>query len=204
MDAIENRDQYRIIGLLDDYRAPGEIEDRYPILGNINNCAECSQKYNTSIFYIGIGDNWKRFLIYEKIKKLCPHAQFPYLVHPDASISNTVAIPDACVILPDAYIGRYANVGIGCLLGNQSCLGHDSSMGDFASIAPHAAIAGRTDIGTFSAVCMGAMVSHKLKIGEHSVIGAGSIVTKDIPNHVVAYGSPCIVRRSRNIGDGYL
>lgn len=32
-------------------------------------------------------------------------------------------------------------------------------------------------------------------IGEHSVIGAGSVVTKDIPDHVIAVGNPCRVLR---------
>ena len=32
-------------------------------------------------------------------------------------------------------------------------------------------------------------------IGKNSVIGAGSIVTKDIPENVIAYGNPCKVAR---------
>ena len=36
-------------------------------------------------------------------------------------------------------------------------------------------------------------------IGKHSVIGAGSVVTKDIPENVVAVGNPC--RVLRNIGE---
>lgn len=32
-------------------------------------------------------------------------------------------------------------------------------------------------------------------IGDHSIIGAGSVVTKDIPSDVVAFGSPCEVKR---------
>ena len=32
-------------------------------------------------------------------------------------------------------------------------------------------------------------------IGKHSVIGAGSVVTKDIPDDVVAVGNPCRVIR---------
>ncbi|WP_252904562.1 hypothetical protein [Secundilactobacillus silagei] len=32
-------------------------------------------------------------------------------------------------------------------------------------------------------------------IGEGTVIGAGSVVTKDIPDHVVAVGNPCHVLR---------
>lgn len=34
-----------------------------------------------------------------------------------------------------------------------------------------------------------------VKIGKNSVIGAGSVVTKDIPDNVVARGSPCKVYR---------
>lgn len=34
-----------------------------------------------------------------------------------------------------------------------------------------------------------------VSIGKHSVIGAGSVVTKDIPDDVVAVGNPCIVIR---------
>ena len=33
-------------------------------------------------------------------------------------------------------------------------------------------------------------------IGEHTVIGAKSVVTKDIPDHVIALGNPCRVIRS--------
>ena len=32
-----------------------------------------------------------------------------------------------------------------------------------------------------------------MNIGKNSVIGAGSVVTKDIPDNVVAVGNPCRV-----------
>ncbi len=35
------------------------------------------------------------------------------------------------------------------------------------------------------------LLQEKITIGDNTVIGAGSLVTKDIPNNVVAYGSPC-------------
>ena len=41
----------------------------------------------------------------------------------------------------------------------------------------------------------GAVLLPGVRIGENSIIGAGSIVTKDIPKNVVAYGSPCRVRK---------
>lgn len=48
-----------------------------------------------------------------------------------------------------------------------------------------------------SNVWLGANVSVMpgVTIGEGAIIGAGSVVTKDIPNHVVAVGVPCKVVR---------
>ncbi len=45
----------------------------------------------------------------------------------------------------------------------------------------------------------GVKVLPGVTIGNNVVIGAGSLVTKDIPDNVVAYGSPCVV--IRNITD---
>lgn len=39
----------------------------------------------------------------------------------------------------------------------------------------------------------GSIILPGVTIGENSVIGAGSLVTKDIPENVLAYGSPCKV-----------
>ena len=40
-----------------------------------------------------------------------------------------------------------------------------------------------------------------IKIGKNSVIGAGSVVTKDVPENVVAVGNPCRVLREINDRD---
>ena len=45
------------------------------------------------------------------------------------------------------------------------------------------------------------MVLPGVTIGENSVIGAGAVVTKDIPENVVAFGSPCKVYREINEHD---
>ena len=44
----------------------------------------------------------------------------------------------------------------------------------------------------------GVIVLPGVKIGKGSVIGAGSVVTKDIPENVVAVGNPCRVLRKIN------
>jgi maltose O-acetyltransferase len=51
------------------------------------------------------------------------------------------------------------------------------------------------EIGSDVWVGGGAIICPGVKIGSKSVIGAGSVVTKDIPEGVVAAGSPCRVIR---------
>ncbi|MCQ4971870.1 sugar O-acetyltransferase [Lactococcus lactis] len=47
----------------------------------------------------------------------------------------------------------------------------------------------------------GVIVLPGVRIGKNSVIGAGSLVTKDIPDNVVAFGTPCRVKRKINDSD---
>ena len=51
------------------------------------------------------------------------------------------------------------------------------------------------DIGDDVWIGGGAIVCPGVRIGARSVIGAGSVVTKDIPEGVVAVGNPCRVLR---------
>ncbi|MBQ8439596.1 MAG: sugar O-acetyltransferase, partial [Clostridia bacterium] len=41
----------------------------------------------------------------------------------------------------------------------------------------------------------GVVIVPGVRIGKNSVIGGGSVVTKDIPENVVAVGNPCRVLR---------
>ena len=45
---------------------------------------------------------------------------------------------------------------------------------------------------------------HQVAIGAHTVVGAGALVLGDVPDHVVAYGVPATVIRSRDEGEPYL
>ena len=44
----------------------------------------------------------------------------------------------------------------------------------------------------------------RVKIGRNSVVGSGSLVTKDLPNNVLAYGNPCKIIRNIKNGEKFL
>jgi len=55
--------------------------------------------------------------------------------------------------------------------------------------------AGHCYIGESTTIGMGSQILNGVTIGKNVVIGAGSIVTRDIPDGVVAWGSPCKIKK---------
>lgn len=51
-------------------------------------------------------------------------------------------------------------------------------------------------IGNGTWIGAGAIINPGVTIGEHVVIGSGSVVTRDLPDDVVAVGNPCRIIRS--------
>lgn len=67
------------------------------------------------------------------------------------------------------------------------------------TIAPSPTFAKPVNIGNNVWVGAGVTICGGVHIGDGSVIGAGSIVTRDIPNNVVAVGVPCrVIRKITN------
>jgi maltose O-acetyltransferase len=57
------------------------------------------------------------------------------------------------------------------------------------------------DIGSDVWVGGGALILPGVRIGSRTVIGAGSVVTRDVPDGVLAVGNPCRVVRSVERGE---
>ena len=122
-----------------------------------------------------------------------------------------------CYIEPPlrANWGRHTHLGNNVYANFNLTLVDDTHIyiGDYVMIAPNVTIATaghpidpdlRRKVGQFNLpvhimenVWIGAnsVVLPGVTIGKNSVIGAGSIVTKDIPENVVAVGNPCKVVR---------
>lgn len=132
-------------------------------------------------------------------------------------------IGDNCYIEPPLH----ANWGIHTHLGKNVYANFNLTLvddthiyiGDFVMIGPNVTIATaghpinpvlRKKVAQFNIpvksgnnVWIGAnsVILPGISIGENSVIGAGSIVTKNIPDNVVAVGNPCCVLREINEHD---
>ncbi len=123
--------------------------------------------------------------------------KFINLIHSKSEISKYselgigIRIEPGTVIVAKTKIGNFVNINRGVNIG------HHCSISDFVTINPGCSIAGHVTIGENTEICIGTTIIDGINIGSNTIIGAGSVVTKDIPDNVVAYGNPCkIIRKN--------
>lgn len=171
-----------------------------PIFGGLREI----EALDTFDFCLAVGDNYLREKYLNETLKIFPFLNFPALVHPTANFGPFSKIGKGTVVMPYTVIGTSASIGSFCILGNQSCVGHDSLLADYSSLSPAATLAGAVTVGLRSAIGLGAKVREKVTIGNDSVLGANSFLNRDLPNNVVAIGTPARVNRMRKNDESYL
>lgn len=117
------------------------------------------------------------------------------IVHPDASVSGSAEIGNGSQVLARCVIAAGVEIGEGCIINHGSSVDHETILGPGCHIAPGATLCGCVRIGSNVFVGAGATILPRITVGSNAVIGAGSVVTKDIPDSVVAYGNPCRINR---------
>ncbi|MFH1944804.1 MAG: hypothetical protein ABIK95_04175 [Acidobacteriota bacterium] len=125
----------------------------------------------------------------------------------DPLISPINIIHPTCVLSKHARIGKgnffeaYTKIAIGAVIGNHciinsfSAVNHGQIVGDNVLIACNVSLAGKK-IGSHTIIADGASVAFKVSVGENCIVGDGAVVTKDLPDGVIAYGNPAKIVRS--------
>ncbi len=117
--------------------------------------------------------------------------KFINVIHKGLDVSKTSTIGRGLLINSKVSIAAHSKIGDFVSINRHVSIGHHTTIGEFCSINPGTNIAGNVTIGEGTTIGMGVNIIDGIKIGKNTIIGAGSLVTKDIPDNVVAYGSPC-------------
>ena len=165
---------------------------------------ELKQGHSSRLVVIAVGDNHNRQLVGERLESALGHPLFGTLVHPSATVASSASLGPGTVVMQGAIIGAKSRIGDRCIVNTGASLDHESSMASFSSLAPGVVAGGRVVIGERSAIGIGAAIRHGVRIGQDTVVGSASYVHEDLPNNVVAYGTPARVVRPRNGDDLYL
>ena len=118
-------------------------------------------------------------------------SNIPVIIDPSAIIAADVSIKRGTYIGKKAIINAGASIGECSIINSGAIVEHDCTIGDFSHISPGAIICGHSTIGNDSHIGAGAVVKQELQIGNNCMIGMGSIVTRNVNDHISAYGNPC-------------
>jgi sugar O-acyltransferase (sialic acid O-acetyltransferase NeuD family) len=119
-----------------------------------------------------------------------PEDRYATIVHPTASVGASCRIGAGSVLL--AHTVLTADVGVGRHVGlmPQVVLTHDVTVGDFATLASGVRAGGSCRIGEGAYVGSGACLREGVEIGARALVGMAAVVTRDVPDDRLWYGSP--------------
>jgi sugar O-acyltransferase (sialic acid O-acetyltransferase NeuD family) len=169
----------KLLGLIDDNLSINELLG-YPVYHEAD---------NLSPMIISIGDNKIRKKIAERLSGIC----FETAVHASAIVSDTCRIKEGTVVMQGGIIQSCSEIGRHCIINTGASVDHDCKVNDFVHISPHVTLCGNVTVGEGTWIGVGTTVIPGVKIGKWCIIGAGSVVTKDIPDNVLAVGNRCKV-----------
>lgn len=115
------------------------------------------------------------------------------VIHPKSIISKLAQINNGLYIGPGAIISPYVFISDMVTINRGTTIGHHTSIGRGCSINPGVNIGGLTTIGEYTTIGIGSNIFDRISIGSNTIIGAGSVVTKPIPDNVIAYGNPATI-----------
>ena len=126
------------------------------------------------------------------IKSVNPNQdEFINLIHKSCEFSKTVKLGIGIIVNSLTSIAAHSEIGNYVSINRNVSIGHHSKIGDYTTINPGVNIGGHTIIGNNTTIGMGSNIFNNVKVGKNTIIGGGSLVTKDVPDNVLAYGNPC-------------
>ncbi len=121
------------------------------------------------------------------------------LVHPKASVSRFAIVGEGVFINANVTLTGNPRVGDYVVINPNCSIHHDVIVGDYVSIAAGAMLNGYARVGNLAYIGSGAIIRNKngrgqpTRVGRRVVVGMGAVVTKSLPDQVVAYGNPARV-----------
>ncbi|MBT2971820.1 MAG: hypothetical protein B6D72_10755 [gamma proteobacterium symbiont of Ctena orbiculata] len=186
---------FTVAGFIDRTRSAGALVNGLPVLGGDELLFDTAFTARHR-FAVGIGNPVARRRYGELL--LEKGADCPAIVNPSCYVSPYATLGRGVLLMGMNAVNHGARLDDFVALDWQVTIGHGSHLGSAVFAGPGSRVAGDVVCGKDSYLGLGSQVIEQVKIGRGSLIGAGSTVTRDIPDNVVAVGSPAKVIREHN------
>ncbi|MBS7834580.1 acetyltransferase [Wohlfahrtiimonas chitiniclastica] len=167
----------------------------WPILGSLNDLIQNHQLYDE--VFIAIGDNHHRYNNYIALKQV-PHLVMTTLIHPSAIVSRYSDIAPGCLIAAGSIIAPFVSIEHGCIVNTGAMIDHDCTIQEFSHIAPGVTLSGGVTIGKNNWIGTGSTIIQNIELTNNIYIGAGSLIVKNLQKEGLYYGSPVMLKKSKD------
>lgn len=202
IDNIEDIGNIEIFGIITS--VPEEVGKNwygYPIIGlNEEIDRVFAENQDLTGYFLTIGTLKKgnmrpREQMYQRLDKKYRAIN---IIHPKAVISKHAVFGQGNIFEAYTKVANGTKIGSHCILNSFSAINHDQTIGSNVLIAGNVSMAG-CSIGDNTIIADGASVGFKCSVGSNCIIGDGAVITKDIPDNVIAYGNPArVIRENTN------
>jgi UDP-perosamine 4-acetyltransferase len=124
--------------------------------------------------------------IYERFRER--GFSFMRVISPDAYVSSSAVLEDACQIITGAIVHAGAVIGRNVIVNTGAQIDHDCRIGDHAHIAPGAVLCGNVTVGSETQISAGVVVIPKITIGAGAIVGAGAVIVADVAAGETTFG----------------
>lgn len=138
-------------------------------------------------------------LMLETLAKKAGFWNWTSIVHPSAVISPSATIGANVFVNANATIAYKTTIGDNVWINRNASIGHDVVIGDFCRIGPSTVIPGLVVLKERVTTGPGVVMINFLTVGRGATVAAGSVVTKDIGEGLLVFGSPATSKRSVRI-----
>jgi acetyltransferase EpsM len=184
-EEAKNQKQYKLLGFLE------ENTNKINKKNLINDFKLISKlKLNKNIFFIlGIGNNFKREKIIEKVSKL-KKINWATIISKKANLSKNTFVGEGTFIGQGVEICNNVTIGRHCIINTSTSIDHDNKFEDFSSTGPGVVTGGNVNVGKNSHIGIGAVVKNNIKINKNIIIGGNSFVNSSCIKQGAYFGSP--------------
>ena len=203
-DVVEKEGKYHIAGIIDSQWPIGSELYGYKVIGRQEDLVQIIEQYDIKGGIIAIGDNYSRHFVWKFITELVPDFNFVNAIHSNACIANSAIVGKGVVMMAGVIVNASCVIEDFCILNTGALLEHNGHMEAFSLLSVGSMAGGKVRLKKFASVTVGVVIIDRVTIGENTVVGSGSLVMSDLPDHVLAYGSPAKIIRSRAAGEKFL
>jgi UDP-perosamine 4-acetyltransferase len=118
----------------------------------------------------------------------------PNLIHASSVVAPSATLGGGIVLFPHCVIGPRVRLGSGVCAFSGTLIEHDSRLAENVWAGPGVVLSGFVAVGAHTFLGAGCVLSRECHVGERTLVGAGATVVTDLPDGVIAAGTPARVR----------